>query len=49
MDAFVEAVAPQTSMERKSEIERNLHAYCALDTYAMVRMWSIFSGESLKD
>ena len=48
MDAFLEALAPQTSKARKSEIEQQLLAYCALDTYAMVRLWSIFSGSALK-
>lgn len=48
MDAFLEALAPQSSKERREEIEQQLLAYCALDTYAMVRLWSIFSGSSLK-
>jgi hypothetical protein len=48
MDAFLEALAPQTSKTRKSEIEQQLLAYCALDTYAMVRLWVAFSGTSLK-
>lgn len=48
MDAFLEALAPKTSKTRKSEIEQQLLAYCALDTYAMVRLWSIFSGSALK-
>lgn len=48
MDAFLEALAPQTSYVRKSEIEHQLLAYCALDTYAMVRLWAIFSGTALK-
>lgn len=48
MDAFLEALAPQTSQTRKAEIEQQLLAYCALDTYAMVRLWSIFSGSALK-
>ena len=49
MDAFLEALAPQTSKTRKAEIEQQLLAYCALDTYAMVRLWSIFSGSALRD
>lgn len=48
MDAFLEALAPQTSKTRKAEIEQQLLAYCALDTYAMVRLWSVFSGSALK-
>lgn len=48
MDAFLEALAPQTSTARKREIEQQLLVYCALDTYAMVRLWSRFSGVALK-
>lgn len=49
MDAYLEALASQTSVERKAEIERQLLAYCALDTFAMVRMWSAFTGNALKN
>jgi len=48
MGAFLEALSPQTSRARKAEIERQLLDYCALDTYALVRLWSIFSGSKLK-
>ena len=44
MEAFLEALAPQTAPERKAEIERELMAYCRLDTYGMVRLWGFFSG-----
>ena len=47
MEAYLEALAPQTSAARKTEIERQLLAYCALDTYAMVRLWSAFTGTTL--
>lgn len=47
MNAFMEALAPQTSAARKAEIEQQLRAYCALDTYAMVRLWSVFTGKAL--
>ena len=46
MEAFVEAIQPDTSAERKGEIERQLLAYCQLDTFAMVRLWQFFSGRS---
>lgn len=49
MDAYLEALAPQVSVKRKAEIERQLLAYCALDTFAMVRMWSAFTGNALKN
>lgn len=47
MDAFQEALDPTTSRERKAEIERQLIAYCALDTLALVRLWSAFSGSNV--
>ena len=45
--AFLEALSAQTSALRKAEIERQLLAYCALDTYAMVRLWSAFTGKAV--
>lgn len=47
MSAFLEAISANSSAERKSEIERQLLSYCALDTYAMVRLWSVFTGNKL--
>ncbi|MDO9024635.1 DUF2779 domain-containing protein [Zwartia sp.] len=47
MSAFAEAIAPQTTSTRKDEIERQLLDYCKLDTYAMVRLWSAFTGQNL--
>ena len=44
MNAFLEALHPETSKERKTEIERQLLAYCRLDTFAMVRLWQFFTG-----
>ena len=49
MNAFVEAIAPQTTPARKTEIERQLLDYCKLDTYAMVQLWSAFTGQRLPD
>ena len=46
MDAFLEGIHPDTKPERKSEIENQLLAYCKLDTYAMVRLWQVFSGRA---
>jgi hypothetical protein len=48
MSAFVEALAPLTTPARKAEIERQLLDYCKLDTYAMVRLWSAFTGQGFK-
>jgi len=36
--AFLEAIAPGTTAERKEELRRRLLQYCELDTWAMVRM-----------
>ena len=47
MNAFIEALAPETPASRKAEIERQLLDYCALDTFAMVRLWSVFAGRPL--
>lgn len=47
MQAYLEAIDAATTPERKAEIERQLHAYCALDTLALVRLWSVFSGSKL--
>lgn len=44
MDAYLEAIHPDTISERKAEIERQLLAYCGLDTFAMVRLWQFLSG-----
>lgn len=46
MAAFLEAIHPSTSIERKIEIEQQLLAYCKLDTYAMVRLWQVFAGRT---
>jgi hypothetical protein len=44
MNAYQEAINPETSAPRKAEIEKQLLAYCRLDTFAMVRLWQYFSG-----
>ncbi len=49
MQAFLEAIAPETTKERKQEIHDQLQAYCALDTLAMVEIWKKFSGVNLPD
>jgi hypothetical protein len=43
-DAYAEAIDPATPPGRRAEIERQLRAYCALDTLAMVRLWAVLSG-----
>ena len=44
MDAYLEAIHQDTSVDRKKEINRQLLTYCGLDTFAMVRLWQFLSG-----
>ncbi|WP_294992325.1 DUF2779 domain-containing protein [Sulfuritalea sp.] len=44
MNAYVEAVSPDTTPARMARIEQELLDYCKLDTYAMVRLWQVFAG-----
>lgn len=46
MNAFLEGIHLDTTPARKTQIEQQLLAYCKLDTYAMVRLWQIFSGRT---
>lgn len=46
MEAFLEAIHPNTNTERKVQIKQQLLAYCKLDTYAMVRLWQVFAGRT---
>ena len=45
-EAFLEALAAKTEPARKAELERQLRAYCGLDTYAMARLWALFTNHS---
>lgn len=49
IEAFKEAINLATPLERKRKIEHQLLDYCKLDTYSMVRMWSIFRGSNLSE
>lgn len=40
--AYLEAIAPQTTPERKSQLRHCLLKYCELDTLATVRIWEFF-------
>ena len=46
MTAYAEAIAAATTPERHEEIAKELTAYCALDTLALVRVWEFLSGNS---
>jgi hypothetical protein len=44
MNAYGEAIRSDTADGRKAEIERQLLAYCRLDTFGLVRLWQLFNG-----
>jgi hypothetical protein len=44
MAAYIEAIAPATTPQRREQIRQELIAYCGLDTLAMVRVWEFLSG-----
>ena len=46
MEAYLEAVHPQTALARKRDIHEHLLAYSSLDTFAMVRLWEYFTGRA---
>lgn len=46
MDAYLEAIYPDTLPEQKDKIEQQLRAYCGLDTFAMVRLWQFLAGRN---
>ena len=46
MEAFIEGIHPDTNPVRKAQIKQQLLTYCKLDTYAMVRLWQVFSGRT---
>lgn len=48
MQAYLEAIDPRATQLRKDEIRKQLLQYCGLDTYAMVRLWSVLAGSALK-
>lgn len=43
MTAYLEAIDPATTPQRKAAIHEELMAYCRLDTLAMVEIWKKFS------
>ena len=46
MQAYLTAIAPETSPADKTAIENQLLSYCKMDTYAMVKLWQFFTGRS---
>jgi hypothetical protein len=49
MEAYMKAIEPGTAKERKQEIEGESRKHCALDTVAMIRVWTVFSGRDSRD
>ncbi len=47
--AYLEAIDPATSAERKETLRRQLHDYCRLDTLALVRLYYFFKGDPFDD
>ena len=43
-EVYQEAIHPETPSERRQQIHDELNAYCTLDTFAMVRIWQVFTG-----
>jgi hypothetical protein len=44
--AYLKAISSKTTKSARDQIEQQLLKYCALDTFAMVRLWQFFSGRS---
>lgn len=45
-EAYLEAIRPETAPDRRAVLQRQLERYCELDTWAMVRLWQFFTGQS---
>jgi hypothetical protein len=48
VSAYLEAISADVLPKRKKILEQQLLAYCKLDTFAMVRIWNVFSGQNLQ-
>ena len=44
MEAYTEAIHPDTSAERRAQLHEQLLRYCELDTYAMIKIWQTFAN-----
>lgn len=42
VEAYLEAIDPGTSQDRRHALDDQLRRYCQLDTLAMVRLWEMF-------
>ncbi len=46
-EAYLEAIDESTGASRRAQIDIQLRAYCALDSYAMVALWAKLAGQKL--
>jgi len=46
-DVYLEAIAAETSEQRRTQIDAQLRDYCALDSYAMVVLWAKLAGRAV--
>ena len=44
MEAYTEAIHPDTPAERRAQLHEQLLRYCELDTYAMIKIWQTFAN-----
>lgn len=49
MAAYLEATESHTTNERRQALAAELTRYCALDTWATVKLWAFFLGRELKE
>lgn len=47
--AYLEAIAPGASAERREQLHLQLWRYCELDTFAMVRLWEVLGAAGASD
>ena len=46
MEAYTEAIQPDTTSERRAQLHEQLLRYCELDTYAMIKIWQCFANQN---
>lgn len=46
VQAYVKASDPLATPQEQDVADRQLRAYCQLDTYAMVKLWQFFAGQT---
>lgn len=44
MQAYLQAIQPGIADSERARIDRELRAYCCLDTLALVKLWQVFRG-----